>query len=202
MKMKYSKRLIFLISLFIGIVSLTLISIMNNQYVNASTSEIQQPSFSTVTMNLFIEGIDGESKITGRLYSIDIIAYSHSISNPYDLATGQTTVKQHSPLRVVKEIDKATPKLLEKCLTGAGLPSVILKFYFEPNGLNFYTIELINAQVTSVQGYGTINADNRPMETVSFTYESIKWKYTEYDSLGNPEGTIECQDTWLEPPPG
>ncbi len=202
MKMKYNRRLIFLLSLSFGLVSLTLMSIMNNQYVNASTSEIQQPSFSDVTMNLFIEGIDGESIITGRAKSIDVMAYSHSISNPYDLATGQTTVKQHSPLRVVKEVDKATPKLFEKCLTGAVLPSVILRFYFEPDGLNFYTIELQNAQVTSVQGYGTVNTVNRPMETVSFTYEIIKWTYTEYDSLGNAKGNIESQDTWIEPPPG
>ncbi|MHA1966457.1 MAG: Hcp family type VI secretion system effector [Candidatus Hodarchaeales archaeon] len=200
MQKRTNRRLFVFLTLFVGIVSISIISIINNQFVIASPNEIDTEIVSLTTMNLFIEGIDGESTISGRENSIVVIGFSHSISNPYELATGKTTTKQHSPLRVMKEVDKASPKLFEKCVKGAVLTSVILKFYHEPNGLKFYTIELQNAYITSVQGYGTLNPDNLPMETISFTYEKIKWIYTEFDDMGNSKGNVEAEDTWINPP--
>jgi type VI secretion system secreted protein Hcp len=188
------------LTIALTIIGFSLISIMSNPNANASTVDIMQPSFMSISMNLFIEGIEGESIIAGRENSITANGYSHSISNPYDLATGQVTTKQHSPLRVMKQMDKSSPKLQEKCVAGSVLPSVILRLYYEPDGKNFYTIELTNAQVTSFQGFNTVNPNKVPMETVSFTYESIKWTYTEYDSEGKAKGNVEAQDTWEQQP--
>ncbi len=200
MKIRYNTRLVVLLGVLIGITTLSMLIISFGQHVNASTLETQYPSFNSISMNLFYEGVDGESIIAGREKSITVLGYSHSISNPYDRLTGDLTGKQHSPLRIMKSIDKSTPKLYEKCVKGTTAPSVILRFYFEPSGLNFYTIELTNAKITSVQGYGTISIDEIPRETVSFTYETIKWTYTEYDSEGNAKGNIEAEDDWINPP--
>ncbi len=198
MYLKNKTRIVVLLSILIGITTLSLLTLSFGQHANASVNEVQYPSFNSISMNLFIEGIEGESIIAGRENSITALGYSHSISNPYDLLTGELTTKQHSPLRVMKFIDKSTPKLFEKCTTGEVLPTITLKFYFEPDDLNFYSIELTNATVTSVQGYGTINVAEVPRETVSFTYQSIKWIYTEYDSEGMAEGNIEVVDDWTE----
>jgi type VI secretion system secreted protein Hcp len=200
MKIRYNTRLVVLLGILIGITTLSMLIVSFGQHVNASTLETQYPSFNSISMNLFYEGVDGESIISGRENSITVLGYSHSISNPYDLATGDLTVKKHSPLRVMKYVDKSTPKLYEKCVKGVADPSVILKFYFEPSGLNFYTIELINAKITSVQGYGTISVNEVPRETVSFTYETIKWTYTEYDAEGKSKGNVEAQDDWINAP--
>ena len=183
------------------IIGFSLFTLLSNPNVNASTTDVMQPSFSSVSMNLFIEGVDGESDVSGRENSIDVIGYSHSISNPYTLATGQLTTKQHSPLRIMKLMDKASPKLQEKCVTGVVLPSVILRLYYEPDSKQFYSIELTNALVTSFQGFSTIETGEIPVETVSFTYESIKWTYTEYGTDGSPLGNVEAEDTWVPPPP-
>ncbi len=200
MNIKYNTRMVVLLAFLIGVTISSMVLIGFGQYVNASTTKTQYPSYSSVSMNLFVEGIDGESIIAGREKSITVLGYSHSISNPYDLFTGDLTSKQHSPLRVMKLIDKSTPKLQEKCVKNAVIPTVTLRFYFEPAGLNFYTIELTNAKVTSFQGFGTISADEIPRETVSFTYESIKWTYTEYDDAGNPKGNVEAEDNWTDQP--
>lgn len=198
MKIKHNTRLVVLLGVLIGITTLSMLIIGFGQHVNASTLETQYPSFTSISMNLFYEGVDGESTIDDRKNSITVLGYSHSISNPYDRLTGDLTGKQHSPLRIMKLIDKSTPKLYEKCVKGDIAPSVILRFYFEPNGENFYTIELINAKITSVQGYGTISVDEVPRETVSFTYATIKWTYTEYDAEGKAKGNIEAQDDWID----
>jgi type VI secretion system Hcp family effector len=200
MKSTHKMRMVASLTIALTIIGFSLISIMSNPNANATTVDIMQPSFSSISMNLFIEGVEGESIIAGRENSITASGYSHSISNPYNLATGQVTAKQHSPLRVMKQIDKSSPKLQEKCVTGSVLPSVILKLYYEPNGKNFYTIELTNAQVTSFQGFSTVKPYEVPTETVSFTYESIKWTYTVFDDAGNKMGNVEAQDTWEQQP--
>ena len=200
MKSKYKMRMLGSLTIALIIIGFSLFTLLSNPNVNASTADITQPSYSSVSMNLFIEGIDGESDVSGRENSIDVIGYSHSISNPYDLVTGQLTTKQHSPLRIMKSMDKSSPKLQEKCVTGVVLPSVILRLYYEPDSKQFYSIELTNALVTSFQGFSTIETGEIPVETVSFTYESIKWIYTEYGTDGNPEGNVEAEDTWQQPP--
>ena len=202
MKKKVDVRLSAQIVIALGITAVVFLGIISNSFVNASTTNVAYPTFSSVTMNLFVEGIEGESIISGRENSITVLGYSHSINNPFDLTTGQTTVVQHSPLRIMKSIDKSSPKLMEKCVTKVIIPSVILRFYYEPVGSNFYTIELTNALVTSYQGFGTTISNEVPRETVSFTYASIKWIYTEYDEMGNPKGNIEAQDDWDQTPPG
>jgi len=64
-----------------------------------------------------------------------------------------------------------------------------LRFYLGLTTDVFYSIELQNAKVFSVQGHGTETFYTQ--ESVSFTYEQIKWIYTEYDDSGNAQGNVE-----------
>lgn len=194
MKQQTIFRTIFAITLMLGIAVAFLTTIMNGQYGNASLEIITENS----SMNLWIEGIDGESTDVGRENSIDILAYSHSIKNAYnpDRSAGQII---HTPVRIVKFIDKATPKLFEHCTGGTiitGAAAVTLKFYSDPMELNYLTIELENAIVVSVNTYIGSSSSDRPTETVSFTYEKIKWIYHEFDAMGKPVGDVEYQATW------
>jgi type VI secretion system Hcp family effector len=204
MKVKQNVRMVALLGIVLGATIMVLLTFGAGQHVNASTGGIQTPSFSAVVMYVSYEGIDGESMDPDGVKSSEVFGYSHSISNPYDPATGQLTNKQHSPLRVMKPIDKASPKLQETCTKGTVLLSVTLKLYFETSSgfKKFYTIELVNAKITSYQGYGTVRINELPKETVSFTYETIKWTYTEYDDAGNKKGDIEYEDDWVSQPPG
>ena len=193
-----------LIGIVLGATIIVLFTFGAGQHVNASTDDIQPPSFNSVVMYVSYDGVDGESSDPDGVKSSVVYGYSHSISNPYDPATGEVTNKQHSPLRVMKPLDKASPKLQEKCTKGTVLLSVTLKLYFETDSgfKRFLVIELTNAKITSYQGFGTVRANELPKETVSFTYETIKWIYTEYDDSGNSKGNVEYEDTWVSQPPG
>ncbi|MFW9994892.1 MAG: Hcp family type VI secretion system effector [Candidatus Odinarchaeota archaeon] len=188
------------LALIIAITGAFLTAVMSAQLGNASVDEVNEASQTTIefTMNLWISGMDGESKIAGRENSIDVLAYSHSIINAYDpttIARGAASV-QHTPLRIVKRIDKATPKLAEACCIASVIPFVLLRFYLEPDSLNYLAINLTSAVVVSTFNYGMTMSDDVPVETISFTYELIKWRYTEFDALGNPKGNVEYEAAW------
>ena len=199
MKRKYNFTKTHLV-LALGITGIVFFGVMSNSFVNASTDVVTRPPFEFITMNLFIEGMDGEAE-PPRENSIVVLGYSHSIDNPFDSATGQLTTKQHSPLRIMKLMDKTSPKLMERCVKKALLPTVTLRLYYEPEGINFYIIELTNASVTSYQGFSTAYSNEVPRETVSFTYQKIKWSYAEYGTDGLLKGWVEAEDYWVQQPP-
>ncbi|MHA2296833.1 MAG: Hcp family type VI secretion system effector [Candidatus Hodarchaeales archaeon] len=189
-------RIIIPLALILGLSIAFLAAMMSVQLGNATVSEVALAA-ENYTINLWIEGMDGESKQDGRVGSIEVIAYSHSVMNSYEpTITRGAAVIQHTPLRIVKNIDKTTPKLYEACCITSTIPIVTLRFYSEPTSLNYLTIELTGATIVSIFTYGITTSGNLPVETISFTYEVIKWTYTEFDSTGSPKGNVEYQATW------
>lgn len=178
--------------LLLGICTVILDNVLSVQ--NTTTLAAESP----LSMNLWIEGIEGESTIAGREDSIEVFSYSHSIKVLYDTSTRVTGNIVHTPFRIVKSIDKATPKLYDYMDKGMVITSVIFRVYAEPGSLNFLTIELTNAVVISMSDYATVSTESTPYATeiVSFIYERVKWTYTEFDETGSPKGYIEYQAWW------
>jgi type VI secretion system secreted protein Hcp len=200
--MKVNKwiRIIIPLILILGGATIFLVAALSNQHVIASTEGSTAFISDVVSMNLWIDGISGETIHDERTESSDVLAYSHSVTTGYNPdPVRSSSEKHHTPLRVTKMVDKATPKLYEACSKGTTIASATLRFYYEPDGLNFLTIELQNAVIISVHDYGIV--EGRPTETVSFVYDSIKWTYTEFDKDGKSQGNVEYNDTWQETPP-
>ncbi|UCE12880.1 MAG: type VI secretion system tube protein Hcp [Candidatus Heimdallarchaeota archaeon] len=197
MKTKTAKIIIPIVLLLGGLI---VFLVASGLQVNASTGEALETT-NALTMYLYVEGIPGESVQQDHAQWIDVLAYSHNIQASYDMGTARTSGSaQHTPLRITKMVDKATPKLYEACAKGTAIPSVQLDFCRADVTQNvFYSIQLQNAHVTSVQEYGLL--EDIPTETVSFVYETIKWVYTEYDSQGNAKGNVEFIDSWQEETP-
>jgi type VI secretion system secreted protein Hcp len=200
MKINQRVRIIIPLILILGGATIFLVAALSNQQVNASIDESSTFITEAVSMNLWIEGYSGESDRLDREESCDVFAYSHSVTNAYDPdPIRSASEKRHTPLRITKMVDKTTPKLYEACSKVTVIPSATLRFYYEPDGLNFLTIELQNAVIISIQDYGIM--EGRPTETVSFVYESVKWTYTEFGLDGKAKGNVEYNDTWQETPP-
>ena len=109
-------------------------------------------------------------------------------------------MRVHSPMRVVKLIDKATPGFHKALCTGQNLASAILDFYrIDPDSrqeVKYYTITLTNARIVDVRPYMPMsflpqNETYRHMEQISFVYEQIEWKWI-------PDGNTEM-DQWRSP---
>jgi type VI secretion system secreted protein Hcp len=128
-----------------------------------------------------------------------VFAYEHELTIPRDIATGQASGKrQHKPLVITKELDKASPILAQACVDGDRIKSAQLKFYRIAQGLeeHYYTIELKNAVIVDVKDYMPNTMDPKfssygHMEDISFTYEEITWTHEVDHKMGT--------DNWKAP---
>ena len=151
--------------------------------------------------NLKVPEYPGSSEKEGREDTCDVFEVEHHIHQPVDLTTGQATgVRVHSPVRVVKVIDKATPGFHKAMCEGANLSEAVLSFFrIDPTTRQeseYYRITLRQARIVDIQPYMPMsfvpaNESYRHMEQVSFVYEEIEWNWI-------PDSIVE-QDQWRVP---
>ncbi len=151
--------------------------------------------------NLVVTEYPGSSQKKGRENTSDVFEIEHFVHQPFREEDGLASgVRVHSPLRVVCEIDKATPGVLKALCTGQNLSEVRLDFYrIDPETRSeskYYMISLRNARCVDVRPYMPMafvkaNEPYRHMVQYSFTYEEIEWNWM-------PDGVIEV-DKWREP---
>lgn len=137
--------------------------------------------------NVTIAGYPGSSQKEGRADTSDVFEIEHHLHQPVDMTTGSATgVRVHSPMRLVKEIDKATPGIHKALCTGENIATVTLDFYrIDPttrSEVPYYRISLKQARVVDVRPYMPMsfvpaNESYRHMEQVSFVYEEIEWNW-------------------------
>lgn len=151
--------------------------------------------------NLKVAEYPGSSEKEAREDTSDVFEIEHHIHQPVDLTTGMATgVRVHSPMRIVKQVDKATPGFHKALATGQNLAEVILDFYrIDPatrSESKYYTITLRKARIVDIRPYMPMsfvpaNESYRHMEQVSFVYEEIEWNWL-------PDSVVE-QDHWRSP---
>jgi len=145
--------------------------------------------------------IKGSVTQKGREDSIMVIAFNHEVLSPRDVATGLPTgQRQHKVLTVTKEIDRATPLLMNALVTNENLNKWELRFWRPssppfPAGQEkqFFTIHLVNATISDIRmemlnNMYPENVAHKECEHVSFTYQKITWTYE--------DGGLSCTDDW------
>ena len=141
--------------------------------------------------------IKGSVTQAGREDSMMVIGFSHEVESPRDASSGLPTGKrQHKPLTITKEIDKATPLLMKALTNNENLSEVTIQFW-EPSRsgkeTQFYTIELRNASICEIRqemlnNKYPENMQHKEREHVSFVYQKITWTYM--------DGGITASDDW------
>lgn len=140
----------------------------------------------------------------GREDSIGVIAHTHEIVSPRDPQSGLPTgQRMHKPYVIRKELDKATPILLNVLCNNENLSEVTIKFFTPQikatsgvgSEVNHYTVKLTNANIAS---FTSTMANIREPDLVKFpeyeeialTYEKIEWTWN--------DGGITAMDSWIE----
>jgi type VI secretion system secreted protein Hcp len=133
---------------------------------------------------LQIEGVPGESTASGYEEQIEIISYSHEVSQPTAAAAstagGATTGRcEHGDFSVTKEIDKASPILAQKCSEGSHISEIVLTLCRAggESSVPFMEYKLSNVVVSRVSPGG--NKVDLPLEEIDFNYGRIEWVYTQ-----------------------
>ena len=143
------------------------------------------------------DGVDGEAQDKDHKAWSDILSFSQGVSKPGGGATGPTRRRGDvvlDDIQVVKELDKASPKLAEAVCKGKVFPKVeihVTASYTDAGRVTYYAYELTNAQVLNYNISGSGQSEEVPTEQISLNFEEIKVTYTECDATGSAKGNIE-----------
>lgn len=94
--------------------------------------------------------------------------------SPREAASGLPTGKrQHKPFTITKEIDKATPKLMEACVNGTHVGDV--EIWSREGGQAQLRYTLKDAIITSYSvSRDPADTSARPIESITFSYERME----------------------------
>lgn len=164
-----------------------------------SNLEDTQTQASTTSAFVKFDGIDGESVESSHIGWSDLLSFNQgqSVPEPSGESRRRAAVSLED-LVVVKEVDKASPKIAEAVLDGKVFPKVEIhltaSFGDDPARFVYYTYELEDVRITSYNISGSGQGDDRPTENFSLNFEKIKVTYTELASDGSPKDSVEY--TW------
>lgn len=149
---------------------------------------------------LKIDGVPGESTDDKHKDWIEILSYSHGLSQPSAGArstggAGAAERTNHQDFSVVKVLDKASAKLALFCCNGTHIKSVKIELCRATGDKQKYMEYLMSdVIVSSVRPGGSAQGgETLPLEEVSFNYGKIEWTYTETDhQTGKPKGDVKA----------
>jgi len=144
---------------------------------------------------LKIDGIPGESTDDVHKEWIEILSYSHGITQPTSStassAGGAGAERcQHQDFVIVKYLDMASPKLYEYCSSGKHVKEVILELWRAGGDkVKYMEVKMEEVIISSVAlGGNGKGGDSLPTESVSFNYGRIKWTYTQQKRKDGAKG--------------
>jgi type VI secretion system secreted protein Hcp len=110
---------------------------------------------------------------------IECYGFNYEPLSSFDSASGLPTGKRtHSPITIIREVDAASPLLMQALVTNEAIQTATFSFARpSPGGNNFgvQTIELTNGLVAKVVPYhGAGLGAGKRWQKVTLTYESIK----------------------------
>ncbi len=135
--------------------------------------------------------LSGESERKGHEGDIEIMSFSFGASNPATIsggtkgsAAGKGTV---SSFNISKVADTASPILFQACMKGDHFPkaTVTLNKSGGDAHLPYLIFEFEEVYISSVQWSGASGGDDRPMESISFDFGSVKTTYSQQTETGS-----------------
>ena len=150
---------------------------------------------------LQIEGIPGESTDDKHKDWIEVLSYSHGLSqrSSGNVSTGGGRSAErcdHEDFTVVKALDKASPKLALYCCNGSHIPKITVQLCRAAGDKQKY-MEYIMTDVIVSSVWPGGSAENKetglPLEQATFNYGKMEWVYTETDhKTGKPKGDVKA----------
>lgn len=150
---------------------------------------------------LKIDGVDGESSDEKFKDHIEILSYHHELVQPTVASKssvgGATSGRcTHKDFTVVKELDKASPILAQKCCAGDHIDEVKLVLCRAGGDkLPFMEYKMTNVVVSNISPGGKSDDEKIPLEKVAFNYGKIEWTYTQQKRKGG-KGGGNTQGSW------
>ena len=149
-------------------------------------------------MYVKFEGVDGEAQDGDYRGWCNALSFSQGQSM---LGGGTGATRRRGDvvfedMVVVKELDRASPKLAEAVCRGKVYPKVeihLTRTYTNTGRVTYYTYELNNVLIAGYRIGGSDYSEHIPTEEISLNFEEIKVTYTEIDERGTTRGNVEYE---------
>jgi type VI secretion system secreted protein Hcp len=162
--------------------------------------EIEGATQGAITSGTSTEESVGNIYQEGHENEILVEAFSHEVTVPTDVQSGQPTgQRMHRPMVITKVFDKSSPLLYTALCTGERLTKCSLKWYrTSTSGTqeHYFTIELEDAIITQIRAHmpncqDPAQAQFTHLEEVAFSYRKISWTHEAAGTSGT--------DDWRSP---
>ena len=144
-----------------------------------------------------IDGIEGESKDDGHKGWVEILNFSHGVSQATtgtasSTGSGAGQRCDMTPFHFAKQLDKASPKLNAFCAGADAVKTVDVELCRAGGDKQLYMkYKLSDCIISSVQVGGASAGDGGvPIEEVGITYGKIEWEYTVIGNDNKPAGKV------------
>lgn len=152
-----------------------------------------------------IDGIDGESKVSGHEKDIQVLSWSHSFNQPTSAtrsSAGGGTVEQanHADFSITKYVDMSSVPLMKSCWNGKTIKNAIFTAYRSDGDalVEYLKIEMDNVIISNLSiGGGT---GDLATETVTLSYSKVKYTYVDQKVVGagNDGNKVSSHDLNLQ----
>jgi type VI secretion system secreted protein Hcp len=158
-----------------------------------------------IYFNITNPNLTGESQDKDHSGWIEATSFSHNIIQPKSAtastAGGHTAERaEHGDVTLNKVIDLVSPTLYQHSSGGTTFDNIAIEFFrADSNGqrVKYLDIQLKKAIISSVNytvGDPEEDGSSLPIETVTFSYAAIQWKYMQQKIGGGQGGT--SQGAW------
>lgn len=144
-----------------------------------------------------VPDVPGQTQLDGYADYMELFSYSHAISQHVtanvsnaDRTTGRPV---HQDFAVTKDVDKATPSLIQACNEGKIYSEVEIIVGRNDAGaiVEIFKYKLEDAIVSSMSVSG--GGGGKPIETITWNYARIEWTYTAQNEEGGAGGNAVAQ---------
>jgi type VI secretion system secreted protein Hcp len=141
------------------------------------------------------DGIDGEATDRDHMKWSELDSFSHNMEQ----MSGSASSRRRGgvimeDVIVTKELDRASPKLMQASAEGKVFPKVEIHStatISDEGRVTYYAWELKNVQVTSYQVNSSTGSV--PVDSFSLNFEEVKVTYTDYGKDGSKGGNVEFE---------
>jgi len=191
------------LSIFVlaGLLMFTLLAMADNfESIAPPSPDVSEGYEMLAGMFIKFEGVEGEAQHKNYGGWCNALSFSQgqSLLERQSLAGAarQKADVVFEDIVVVKELDKASPKLAEAVCQGKVFPKVeihLTRSYTSADLVTYYTYELNNVLIVNYRIGGSGYSEHIPTEEISLSFEEIKVTYTEIDEGGRPKGNVEYE---------
>lgn len=141
---------------------------------------------------LKMSDVKGQTQLDGYADHMELFSYNHGISQNVTANvsnTDRTTGRpHHSDFSVSKDVDQASPSLLQGCNEAKVYKEVLVTIGRNDGGkiVKLFTYKLEDAIISSISVSG--GGGGKPIENISFNYSRIEWTYFAQKEEGGAGG--------------